>query len=262
MPRILAIFKRDYLAYFRTPMGYIVFAIFMAVGGLYFSAGILQSYQDLAGEISFLQSFLFVIVPLLTMRSFSEDRKNGTEVLLYTSPASTTEIVLGKYLATLALMLTLLAGSLIHVLITALYGGVVDISVLGAYIGFISLASAYLSMGVLASSTTENQLIAAVITFVAILTLTVLDAVSVMLGQMVSSFLSQLNVFNWPDTQIDSIGQTVTEALKWLNPNARISNYINGIFEITPLVYFASIVIACLFLTSQMIEKRRWSRKG
>jgi ABC-2 type transport system permease protein len=261
MPRVLAIFKRDYLAYFRTPMGYLVFAIFMAVGGLYFSAGILQSYQDLAGEISFLQSFLFVIVPLLTMRSFSEDRKNGTEVLLFTSPASTTEIVLGKYLATLALMLTLLAGSLVHVLITALYGGVVDMSVLGAYIGFVFLASAYLSIGVLASSTTENQLIAAAITFVVILTLTVLDAVAVMLGQMVSSVISRLNAFNWPDTRVDGIGQTVTKALQWLNPNARISNYINGIFEIAPLVYFASIVAACLFLTNRMIEKRRWSQR-
>lgn len=98
-------------------MGYVVIAIFLGVSGLFFSSGLLQSYQDIVSELGFLQSFLFIIVPLLTMRSFSEDRKNGTEVLLYTSPASTMEIVLGKYLAALAMMMTLLAGTLVHVLI-------------------------------------------------------------------------------------------------------------------------------------------------
>ncbi|MCD8499553.1 MAG: ABC-2 transporter permease [Clostridiales bacterium] len=99
MTRILAIFKRDYLAYFRSPIGFVVLAIFMLLSGLYFSAGVLQSYQDMVGEIAFMQSFLFIVVPLLTMRTFAEDRKNGTEVLLLTSPASTVEVVLGKYLA-------------------------------------------------------------------------------------------------------------------------------------------------------------------
>ena len=261
MQRVLAIFKRDYASYFRSPMGYVVIAIFLGVSGLFFSSGLLQSYQDIVSELGFLQSFLFIIVPLLTMRSFSEDRKNGTEVLLYTSPASTMEIVLGKYLAALAMMMTLLAGTLVHVLITVLYGGLVDINVLGAYIGFIFLSAAYLAIGVFASATTENQIVSAVITFVAIIFLALLDAIASIAGQMVSTLVSQVNFFNLADTKIDSIGQAVTKGLQWLNPMTRISNYINGIFEISPLVFFLSIIAAFLFLTNRIIEKRRWSQR-
>jgi ABC-2 type transport system permease protein len=212
MQQVLAIFRRDYAAYFRSPIGYIVLAIFMLLSGLYFSAGVLQSYQDMVSEIAFMQSFLFVLVPLLTMRSFAEERKNGTEVLLYTSPASTTEIVLGKYLATLAMLLTLLAGTLLHLLITVAYGGLIDINVLGAYLGFIFLAAAYLAIGVFASATTENQIVAAVITFVVIIALSLADAIAAMAGQMVSSLISQLNLFNLKDTSIDQAGQAVTRA--------------------------------------------------
>lgn len=261
MQRVFAIFKRDYTAYFRTPMGYVVIAIFLSVSGLFFSAGVIQSYQDIVSELGFLQSFLFIIVPLLTMRSFSEDRRNGTEVLLYTSPASTFEIVLGKYLATLALMLTMLAGTLIHVVITVLYGGLIDINVLGAYIGFIFLSAAYLSIGVFASATTENQIVSAIITFVVIITLALIDAVANVVGSMVSSLISQVNFFNLADTKIDSIGQAVTAGLQWLNPSTRLSNYVSGIFEISPLVFFLSIIAAFLFLTNRMIEKRRWSQR-
>jgi ABC-2 type transport system permease protein len=261
MHRVLAIFKRDFIAYFRTPMGYVVIAIFLSVSGLFFSSGVLQSYQDMVSELGFLQSFLFIIVPLLTMRSFSEDRKNGTEVLLYTSPASTFEIVLGKYLATLALMMTLLATTLIHVVITVLYGGLIDINVLGAYIGFIFLSAAYLSIGVFASATTENQIVSAIITFVVIITLVLLDAVANVVGSMVSSLISQVNFFNLEDTKIDSIGQAITKGLQWLNPTTRLNNYISGIFEISPLIFFLSIIAAFLFLTNRMIEKRRWSQR-
>ncbi len=261
MTRILAIFKRDYLAYFRSPIGFVVIAIFMLLSGLFFSAGVLQSYQDLVGEIAFMQSFLFVIVPLLTMRSFAEDRKNGTEVLLLTSPASTGEIVLGKYLAALGMLVTLLAGTLLHLLITLAYGGLVDFNVLGAYLGFLFLSAAFLAIGLLASASTENQIIAAVITFIAIMALTLLDAIASMIGQMTSTLISQLNFFGLPDTRIDQAGQAVGKALQWLSPMSRISELTNGIFSLSPLVFLLSIAAACLFLTNRLIEKRRWSQR-
>jgi ABC-2 type transport system permease protein len=261
MNRVMAIFKRDFASYFRTPMGYIIIAIFLAVGGLYYGYGVMQSYHDMAGEIAFLQSFLFVIVPMLTMRSFSEDRKNGTEVLLYTSPASTMEIVIGKYLAAFAMLLTMTAGTLIHLVITVLYKGLIDINVLGAYIGFIFLAAAYVAIGVFASALTENQIVAAVISFVIILAMTLLDAIASMLGSMISGLISAVNFFNLSDTKIDAAGQAVTSALQWLNPNTRVSNYLSGIFEISPLVFFVSLVATFLFLTNRMIEKRRWSQR-
>ncbi len=260
MKRTLAIFKREFFAYFRSPMGYVVIAIFMAISGLFFASGVLSAYLDLVGQISFIQSFFFVIIPLMTMRAFSEDRKNGTEVLLYTSPANSVEIVLGKYLAALALFGVMTGGTLIHVIITSLYGGVVDISVLVAYIGFIFLGAAYVSIGVFASALTENQIIAAVISFIIIIVLTLLDFVSNMIGSLAATLIDRINVFGLTDLQIDAAGRSVTSALQWLNPSARLSNYVNGIFELSPIIFFISIVAVFLFLTNRVIEKRRWSQ--
>ncbi len=261
MTRVLAIFKRELAAYFRSPIGYVLFAIFMAISGLYFASGILFSQIDLVGEINFIQSFLFIIVPILTMRTFSEDRKNGTEVLLFTSPASSLDIVLGKYLAALALYLIMTAGTLLHVLLTALYGGIIDSSVLGAYLGFVFLGVAYVSIGCFASALTENQIIAAVISFVIMLVLMLLGFVSSMLGTVTSTLVNKVNLFGLSDLQIDAAGQAVTKALQWLNPTTRIQNFINGIFEVSPIVFFISMAAVFIYLTNRILEKRRWSQR-
>ena len=261
MKHIMAIFKREFAAYFRSPMGYVIFAIFMAVSGLFYASGILSSYADMVSEISFVQSFLFVIIPLMTMRAFSEDRKSGTEVLLFTSPASTLEIVIGKYLGALALFLLMTAGTVSHILITALYDGLIDISVLGAYIGFIFLGAAYVAIGVFASALTENQIIAAVISFIIMLMLMLLDFVSSMLGSVVSTLIDKINFVGLTDTQIEAAGKAVTSAVQWLNPTTRLGNYINGIFEVSPILFFVSLVAAFLYLTNRIIEKRRWSQR-
>ncbi len=261
MKRIMAICKRDYLAYFRSPMGFVILAIFMALSGLFFASFLLNGSIDLVGGLSFMQSFFFILIPLMTMRSFSEDRKNGTEVLLYTSPASTMEIVIGKYLASLFLFLTMTAATLIHVLITSLYGGVIDISVLGAYIAFVFLGAAYLSIGVFASAITENQIIAAVISFIVIMLLTLIDAVAGILGTVATSLIDRLNFFGLTGTQISAAGSAVTNAIRWINPTTRIGNFSAGIFELSPLVFFVSIAAVFLFLTNRMLEKRRWSQR-
>jgi ABC-2 type transport system permease protein len=262
MKCVKAIFKREFAAYFRSPMGYVLFAIFLALFGLYFGILILQSYIDMVSVINFLQYFLFAIIPMLTMRIFSEDRKNGTEVLLYTSPASTLEIVVAKYLAALALFLLMTAGTFIHVVITGLFGGVLKVEVLGAYIGFIFLGAAYIAIGIFASAMTENQIIAAIISFVTIFVLTILDAVAGALGMVASSLLNNFNFLGWlTDLQIDKVGQAITSGLEWVNPTTRISNLLKGIFEVSPLVFFLSIIAAFLFLTNRIIEKRRWSQR-
>ncbi|MDD2578852.1 MAG: ABC transporter permease [Clostridia bacterium] len=260
MKRTMAIFKREFAAYFRAPMGFVVCAIFMAVSGLYFSSGVLSAYINLVGELAFIQSFFFVIIPLMTMRVFSEDRKNGTEVLLYTSPASSLEIVMGKYLAALALFLLMTSGTLVHVIITILYGGLVNINVLGAYVGFVFLGAAYVALGVFTSALTENQIIAAIISFVVMIVLSLLDVVSSMLGSVASTLIDKVNIFGLTDLQIDKAGSAVTAALNWLNPSTRTNNYIQGIFELSPILFFVSFVAVFLFLTNRVIEKRRWSQ--
>jgi ABC-2 type transport system permease protein len=262
MKRILAILKRDYASFFRSPIGYVVLAIYMFLNGIYYSGDISSSFSDIGTQISSFEWVVFILlIPLITMRIFSEDRKNGTEVLLYTSPASTLNIVLGKYLAALALFLLMTAGTLSHVLITAIFGGILDSSTLGAYIGFIFLGAAYVAIGVFASALTENQIIAAVISFIILIVLTLLDALAGMMGSITSSLLDKINFFGLSAAQVQSAGSAVTSALKWLNPSARLSNYLVGIFELAPLLFFLSIIAAFIFLTNRIIEKRRWSQR-
>ncbi|MCD8499552.1 MAG: hypothetical protein LRY35_06595 [Clostridiales bacterium] len=156
---------------------------------------------------------------------------------------------------------TLLAGTLLHLAVTLAYGGLIDFNVLGAYLGFLFLSAAFLAIGLFASATTENQIIAAVITFVVIIAMTLLDAIASMAGQMVTTVLAQLNVFGLADTRIDQAGQAVTQALQWLSPMSRITDLTNGIFALSPLVFLLSVAAAFLFLTNRLIEKRRWSQR-
>ncbi len=262
MNRILAIFKRELAAYFRSPIGYVLFAIYMAIGGLYFAFSVMQSFGSMVYEIGFLQSFLFIVIPILTMRVFSEERKNGTEVLLYTSPASTFEIVISKYAASLAMFLSMTAGTLIHMLLLLGFGGHIGIDTLGAYIAFIFLGASFIAIGVFASALTENQIIAAVISLIILFALTLMDAISNIVGDGIASLLSKIDVFNWfSDTQIDGVGSAITAGLNWINPNTRLDNYINGIFELSPIIFFVSLIAVFLFLTTRIIEKRRWSQR-
>lgn len=261
MSRVWAIFKRELAAYFRSPIGYVLFAIFLAIVGIYFAFNISNNQVDLAGGIGFVQSFLFIIIPVLTMRSFSEDRRNGTEVLLFTSPASSLEIVLGKYLASFGLFLLLTAGTLVHFVIAALYKANFDVGILGTYLGFIFLGAVYVAIGVFTSALTENQIIAAVISFVIMLSMMLLDFLAGMFGGAVSTLISKVNLFGLRDTTITAIGDAVTSGLRWLNPSTRLGNYVIGIFEVAPIVFFFSLTAVFIYLTNKVVEKRRWSQR-
>ena len=262
MKRMYAIMKKELLSYFKSPIGWVIFAIFMAVSGIYYSAGLSYSSADMAGEIAFLQSMLFVIVPLLTMKSFSEEKRNGTDVLLLTSPATLIDIVAGKYLAVLAMYLLMTFGTVVHLFITVYFGGLVGINVLGAYIGFILLGAAYLAIGIFASATTESQVISAVITFVSILLLSVVDSIGNIIGNSVASFINKVDFLNLiPDTALNAFGTAIVTGIQWINPNSRLSNIMQGVFEIAPLVFFISLIAIFLYLTMRIIEKRRWSQR-
>lgn len=262
MSRINAIVKREFMSYFKSPVGYIVLAFFMLITSFIFVSDLQYMQADVGMVLLSVQSILFmVIVPMITMRSFSEERKNGTEVLLLTSPASVFEIVLGKYIASLYVLLAMTSTSIIFLLFTVAFGGTVDAKVLGSYIGFICIGAAYLAIGIFASSVTENQVIAAIITFASILVLMIIDGIAGIMGSVVSTFVSKINLFGLTDLQIDGISKAVTTFLQWPNPNTRLSNFSRGIFEISPLLFFISVISIFLFLTMRMIEKRRWTQK-
>lgn len=162
---MLAIIKKEFKNYFLSPIGYIFVGLFLAISSVFF-----YLYTYMYGSLEFAYVFyntatvLTFITPILTMRMFAEERKNGTDQLLFTSPTSITSIVLGKFISAALVILITEILSLIYLAIICYYGIPTISSTILTLVGFILLSMAYISFGMFASSLTENQIIAATIT--------------------------------------------------------------------------------------------------
>ena len=161
-----AIFKKELKSYFLSPIGYVVIGIFLLCFSVFFYLTVFsQGSVDLGALYYYTALYgLIVIVPILTMRMFAEERKNGTEQLLMTSPISIFKIVIGKLFAAIVVILITLLLSLIFFAITSFFGKVNVASTVVAILGFVLISIAALAVGMFASSITENQIIAGIIT--------------------------------------------------------------------------------------------------
>ena len=164
---MLAIYKKEMRGYFTTPLGYVFIAVFLAVSGFMFAVATLQSgTSDVSGYFQLMIFGYIVIVPLLTMRSFSEERRTRTEQLLLTSPVSLFSIVMGKYLAAFTLFLIAECIVFVYALLLRYLGSVVWTSLIGNFAAMLFLGAAFIAIGLFVSSLTENQMSAAVVSFV------------------------------------------------------------------------------------------------
>lgn len=181
-----AIFKKELKSYFLSPIGYIVIGIFLLCFSVFFYLTVFsQGSVDLGALYYYTALYgLIVIVPILTMRMFAEERKTGTEQLLLTAPVSILKIVLGKLLAALFVIILTLLVSLIFFIITSFFGKVNVMTTLVAIIGFILVSLAALSVGMFASSITENQIIAGIITIAFL----IISLFAVSINPILSSF--------------------------------------------------------------------------
>jgi len=163
---MLAVLKREFKSYFLSPVGYVVMGIFLLVFSVFFYLTVFQyGSVDLGGLYYYTALYgLIIIVPILTMRMFAEERKNGTEQLLLTSPTNMWKIVLGKLFAALGVIIITLVISMMFFAITSFFGKVNIATTLVAILGFILISIAALSFGMFASAITENQIIAGIIT--------------------------------------------------------------------------------------------------
>ena len=161
-----AIFKKELKSYFLSPIGYVVIGIFLLCFSMFFYLTVFsQGSVDLGALYYYTALYgLIVIVPILTMRMFAEERKNGTEQLLITSPISILKIVIGKLFAATVVILITLVLSLIFLVITSFFGKVNVVATVVAILGFVLISIAALAVGMFASSITENQIIAGIIT--------------------------------------------------------------------------------------------------
>lgn len=233
-----AIYKREMLSYFTNAIGYVFVAVFLILtGGTFAFCTLFQGKASSLPTFFTVLIFIYgVIVPLLTMKSFSEERKTRTEQLLLTSPVSLTGMVLGKFLSAYTMFAGCFLLSCVNFYTLFRFGNP-NVAVLVSYaIGILLIGAAYVAIGVFISSLTENQLIAAIAT------------IGVLILMLVISLVNQYIDF-YP----------VRFVLDWISIYSRFSNFTFGILDISSLLYYFSICFVFLFLTVRIFEKRRWS---
>lgn len=223
-------------AYFTTPVGYIFLAAMLLISAVLFSFTTLQMASWQMNMYFTAMVFVFIVlVPVLTMKSFSEERRTKTEQMLLTSPVSLTGMVMAKYLAAMTMMAGVLALTVIYYLPLYTYGKPSTAILFGDLMALLLVGSAFISIGIFISSLTENQMVSCVVTIVIILIF------------LVASFANSL---------IDSY--FIRSIFSWISVFSRFGNFTNGIFDFGATLYYLSITAVAIFLTVRVYEKRRW----
>ena len=246
---MFAIYKKELRAYFISPIGYVYTGIFLAAAALICAFTTLQqaSYNT-SNYFQYLIFTFIILIPLLTMRLFSEERKMRTEQLLMTSPVTITGMVFGKYLAALTLFVSSVLVSCINFFPLVSYAiaeqnansagvhvGPEGGQIVGCLVGLVLLGACFIAVGLFISSLTENQLSAAVIS---------VATIAVML--LIGVFSDKIRV-QWLRAVID-----------WISVLNRFDHFAYGLFDFSALLYYLSITGIFLFLTVRVYEKRRW----
>lgn len=221
------VFKKELKTYFLSPIGYIAVGLFLVIYSVFFFLTTIQYGEVDLGNLYYATARygLLLIIPILTMRMFAEERKTGTEQLLLTSPRSITAIVLGKFFAAVAVILITLIISFMYFAIVSCFGKANIVTVLVTMLGFLLLGMAALSIGMLASSITENQIIAAILTI---------------------AFL----VIPWflPD---------INSAFSSINLMDKFMKFPYGLISITDVVGLISFTVMCILITILFMKRRK-----
>lgn len=231
-----AIRKRDTQGFFRSPLGYVYLGAYLAIMNLYFFATcVLSSSSDVGSVFSNMLIVFLFLMPILTMRLFSEEYKQGTDRLLLTAPVSVWEIIGGKFLAAMSVLVRALLCTIPWLVIILIFGTPAWPTIIGCYIAVICASAVFAAMGMFLSSLTESQLIAAVLSFALFLGLYIADMLSYSLGT---------------DGVVGSV-------LNWLSIFTRYDTFMSGQFSLGNLIYFVSLTGLFLYLTARVIERRR-----
>jgi len=234
---MLAIFKRELRSYFTSVIGYVFLVLYLAAGGAIFCFTTLFSMSaDVTPFYLYMLIFSAVALPLLTMKSFSEERKIKTEQLILTSPVSITGMVLGKFLAAYLMFAGCIILNSLYFLILNYYAVLKFLVLLGNVVAMLLVGMAFISIGLFVSSLTENQLAAAIGTIAII-------AVFLLIGLLSSLFPSS----HWFRMYV----------LNFISILTRFQGFANGYFDIASLVYYLSISAIFLYLTVRVYDRRR-----
>ncbi len=234
-----AVYKRELKAVFHSVIGYVFIAALLFFIGLYFSIYNLgQGYPYVAIVLSSIVFVVLLALPILTMRVMTEDRKQNTDKLLYTAPVKTISVILGKYFAMVTVFLIPILFSGILPLFLGLYGKVPYRETYIAILGFFVYGAACIAIGMFVSSITENQIVAAALSFVFLF-----------IGYMMSGITQAFS----------AEGNLITKVLRWYSFRERITTFFDGVADLPSFLYFITLSALFLFFTYEVLQKKRFS---
>ena len=237
MRTILAITRKELGIYFASPMAYVVAGVFLALTGFFFVQSIEGAFAEASvrGLLNRSSVFLLPLIPpILTMRLLAEEQKLGTLELLLTAPVRDYEVVIAKFLASFVILSSAILLTLFYIVTLSFFGDPDPGPVFSGYLGFLLYGGVALAIGLLASSLTGNQIVAATVGFGIILLFTVIDQVSGFLGGTVADILTEISLAN------------------------HFAAFVRGVIDTSDIIYFLVMTGVFLFLTVRSLESRRW----
>lgn len=286
---MMAVFRREVGSYFRGVLGYLLAAFLLVFAGIYCMAYNLSGYYSNFEYVLSGIGFIYLIaVPIISMRTVAEEKRQKTDQLLYSLPIRLSDVVVGKYLAMLVVLAVpcLIMGT--YPLILSQFGTVSFTTAYGALLAFFLMGACLLSIGLFISSMTESQVAAAVITLVTMLLLYFMTSLASFVSTDASASLSALTVLVlvfavivylltknpivavlvagagaiglqlWYRADSTAFSGLFGSMLESISVFDRFNTFVDGVFDLTAIVYYLSIIGVFLFLTVQSMEKRRW----
>jgi gliding motility-associated transport system permease protein len=253
MSNILAIARKELNSYFASPIAYVVIGAFALIFGLFYVSllnwFVQQSMQmgqmGMGGPVNINQQMIrlllqntavviLFVLPMVTMRCYAEEKRSGTMELLLTSPVTDFEILMGKFLGALALYACMLAVTFVHMAILFRYGNPDWRPIAAGYLGLLLLGGSFISVGLLMSSLTRNQIVAGMITFGLVLLLWIVDWIGSFAGPTVESIVSYLSI------------------------TGHLDDFAKGVIDTKHVIYYLSFITFGLFLTAKSVDSERW----
>lgn len=242
---MFSLYKKEVQSYFLSPFAYVISGLFLLVFSLSFVYEISQANSSVIkfsfSNIFYNNFFYFIfMIPLLTMRTFAEERKAHTETLWLSAPITIPQVVFAKFLGVATVYLMMMLLSLFFPLVALIKGSVIVSSLICGYLGFFLWGLVCIAIGMMMSALTDNPIIAAVLGEAAMILVLFLD--------------------NFTNTGLVKSIPFLAKILTWFSTEARFSGFSQGLFSIADLVFFLSITLVVLVWTIIIVEKRRWSR--
>jgi ABC-2 type transport system permease protein len=252
MNNVIAIAQKELRSYFASPIAYVTIGLFALLFGYFFYAylgffvqrsqqmsmgggGTVNINQDMIRMVLLNSAVIILFVmPMITMRTYAEEKRSGTIELLLTSPITDVQIILGKFLGAMGLYAAMLAVTLLYMAILFVYGNPEWRPVATGYLGLLLMGGCFISVGLLISSLTKNQIVAGILTFAVFLMLWVISWIG------------------------ESSGPTTREIVNYLSITEHFDDFARGVIDTKHLVYYLSFITFGLFLTAKSVDSERW----